>query len=59
VKYSVKMRAERNASHISGAEPIGSKNEIENTISSLMERTQRHPNDEPDSISIKQSNGNR
>jgi len=53
MNYSVKMRAEENGLHISGAERIVGKNEVEEAVSSLMARIRSHPNGNPDSVVIK------
>jgi len=50
--FSVRMRAEKNKKHISGAENLVEKKSIKATVSSLVERAVYHEKGEPDLINI-------
>ena len=50
--YSIKMRAEENYRHISGAERIVPYGEIQEALTHLSIRALQHPNGQPDAISI-------
>lgn len=50
--YAVKMRAERDARHISGAERIVGASDVDSAVSSLVERARSHPNGSPDTITV-------
>ncbi|MEO2117162.1 MAG: 6-carboxyhexanoate--CoA ligase [Methanocaldococcus sp.] len=51
--YSIKMRASKNGKHISGAERIVNKDEIEDVARELIRRALNHENGIPDFINIK------
>jgi len=51
--YSVKLRAEKNGKHISGAEKIVDCCDIKKTVDCLLERTKSRLSVEPDSIILK------
>ena len=53
MNYSVKMRAEKDGRHISGAERIVRENEIDAAVSALIKRVQKHNNGNSDSITVK------
>ena len=53
MSYSVKMRAEKDGHHISGAERIVDKNEIAAVVLNLLKRGQQHPNGEADFMILK------
>jgi 6-carboxyhexanoate--CoA ligase len=53
IAYSVKMRAQKNGYHISGAERIVSENEISAAVNTLVQRAMTHPNGTADSVSVK------
>lgn len=50
--YSVRMRAEKDTRHISGAERIVEENEISDAVFSLITRALSHDRGKPDSINI-------
>ena len=50
--YSVRMRAEKAARHISGAETLAEENEIQDAVFTLICRALSHERGKPDSISI-------
>ena len=50
--YSIKMRAQANSRHISGAERIVPHASIDEAIQHLSHRALQHPNGPPDSLSI-------
>ncbi len=50
--YNVKMRAEKERRHISGAERLISKDQIQQAMAALIERAMHHPNGEPDAVSV-------
>lgn len=50
--FSVRMRAEKNKKHISGAEKLVEKKRIRTTVSDLVERAVFHEKGEPDLINI-------
>lgn len=50
--FSIRMRAERNNKHISGAEKLVEKKDISTTIKELAERALSHEKGEPDLINI-------
>ncbi len=51
--YSIKMRASQHAEHISGAETICRKEEIESTLQKFMRKGFFHENGEPDFMNFK------
>ena len=51
--YSIKMRASKDGKHISGAERIVNKDEIEDVARELIRRALTHENGTPDFINIK------
>ena len=51
--YSIKMRASKNGKHISGAERIVDKDEIEETVKEIVRRALTHENGMPDFINVK------
>ncbi|EHP89651.1 6-carboxyhexanoate--CoA ligase [Methanotorris formicicus] len=51
--YGIKMRASKNGKHISGAERIVDKEEIENVARELIRRALMHENGTPDFINLK------
>ncbi|MCL2761181.1 MAG: 6-carboxyhexanoate--CoA ligase [Desulfuromonadales bacterium] len=53
MNYSIKMRAEKDGRHISGAERIVRESEIDAALNALVKRAQNHANGTPDSVSIK------
>ena len=53
IAYSVKMRAQREGCHISGAERIVGESEIDAAVSTLVQRAMTHPNGTADSVSVK------
>jgi len=53
MKYNVKMRAEKDGRHISGAERIVGENEIESALHDLVKRAKEHPNGEAENITVK------
>ena len=53
IAYSVKMRAQKDECHISGAERIVGEDEISAAVSALVQRAMTHPNGTADSVSIK------
>ena len=53
IAYSVKMRAQRDGYHISGAERIVGENEIGVAVDTLVQRAMTHPNGTADSVSVK------
>jgi len=50
--FSVKMRAEKGARHVSGAERIVERPLVEEALEGLARRAMEHPNGEPDSVTI-------
>lgn len=50
--FSVRMRAEKNKKHISGAENLVEKTRIQTTVSALFERALSHEKGEPDLINV-------
>ncbi|NJD52058.1 MAG: 6-carboxyhexanoate--CoA ligase [Candidatus Methanoperedens sp.] len=50
--FSIRMRAEKNKKHISGAENLVDIPEIQTTVSALVERALSHEKGEPDLINI-------
>ena len=51
--YSIKMRASKNDKHISGAETIVKREEIESTVNKFIKRALSHENGNPNFINIK------
>ena len=52
MSFSIKMRAEQGSRHISGAERIVERPQVEEALEGLARRAMEHPNGEPDSITI-------
>ncbi len=50
--YNVKMRAEKDRRHISGAERIVPCGDVQEAVRDLTRRAMCHPNGEPDSLSV-------
>lgn len=50
--FSIRMRAEKNRKHISGAEKLVERKKIQATVSGLVERAVSHEKGEPDLINI-------
>ena len=50
--YSIKMRAEEDLRHISGAERIVPRDAIQEALAQLSQRVLQHPNGDPDTIFI-------
>jgi 6-carboxyhexanoate--CoA ligase len=51
--YSVKMRAQKEGGHLSGAERMVGEEEIGAAVSALVQRAMTHPNGTADSVSVK------
>ena len=50
--FSVKMRAEKGSRHISGAERIVERPQVEAALAALARRAMEHPNGEPDAVTL-------
>jgi len=53
IAYSVKMRAQKDGHHISGAERIVGEDKIGAAVNALVQRAMTHPNGTADSVSVK------